>query len=359
MLGAASTLRRLLAAAAVFALAGAGRTGPGQDVSPPVLDPSRLGEAAPQFIEPPNGVHERAVQRLRADAAAARSRPAAARDAAWLLGLLALHGLAMPQDTAQAQTWFQQARQLGHPLAPAGLAWCAIDGCTGVAQPAAARQWLAPLRELDPGRALYLEWLMENRLAPLQVATPDLRGHSLPPLPRRDLLLRAARAGDVHAQTELGIESAGAGRLQEAIDQFRAASRRSPAAAANAALIGERLGLGAGPPGSQADQWFLQARRYHRGEGVPSNYAEAMRLYEMAAAKGHPQARRMLELIFSRPAPGGGVDIAWMQQLARMDVSAVGGVTLLPPTVTAALQRDPTPLYDLVPAEWRGARRPP
>ena len=70
-------------------------------------------------------------------------------------------------------------------------------------------------------------------------------------------------------------------------------------------------------------------------------------------------ARRMLELIFSRPAPGGGVDIAWLQQLARMDVSAVGGVTLLPPTVTAALQRDPTPLYDLVPAEWRRAGRPP
>ena len=34
-------------------------------------------------------------------------------DAAWLLGLLALHGLAMPADPAQAQHWFERAQMLG------------------------------------------------------------------------------------------------------------------------------------------------------------------------------------------------------------------------------------------------------
>jgi TPR repeat protein len=343
-------------AALAIGLAGAGRGAQAQDASPPALDRSRLSEAAPRAQESPQPSAERALERLRADAAASRgagrARPAAA---AWLLGLLALHGLAMPQDSARARSWFERAQQLGHPLAPAGLAWCAIDGCGGVPQPAAARPWLARLRGAAPARALYLEWLVEQKLAPLQVATPDLQGPTTPPLPRRDLLLRAAKDGDIHARMELGFESVAAGHPQEAIEHFHGAAPRSPAAAFNAALLAERAQPAAGPASdmAQAEQWFVQGRRYHQGDGVPASYSEAIRLYEMAAGKGNIRARRMLELIFSRPAPGGGVDIAWMQQLSHFDVSAFGTVTVLPPAATAALRRDPTPLYDLVPAEWR------
>jgi TPR repeat protein len=339
-----------LALAAGFLFAGAAAQAPTQDVAPPALDPAQLRETAPRTTEPPDASRERAVQRLRAAAA----RPATTRDATWLLGLLALHGIGMPQDSAQALTWFQRARQLGHPLAPAGLAWCAIDGCAGAPQPAAARRWITALRPADPGRALYLEWLLEGRLAPMRLASPDLRSFAIAPAPRRDLLQRAAREGNAQAQTELGIESAAAGRLTEAAELLRGPAQRSAAAAANAALVQDRLRpRETNTPGApQAEQWFLQARRHHRGDGIPSNYTEAIRLYQMAASQGHTRARRMLELIFSRPAPGGGVDIVWMRELALMDVSDSGKAVLLAPAAIG-WQRDPTPLHDLVPPQWR------
>jgi TPR repeat protein len=345
-----------LALASSLLLTAAAAQVPAQDAAPPALDPSQLRETVPRTPEPPEASREQAVQRLRAAAA----RPATARDASWLLGLLALHGAGMPQDAAQAQAWFLRAQQLGHPLAPAGLAWCAIDGCAGAPQPAVGRRWLTALRQVDPGRALYLEWLLESRLAPMRLASPDLRSPAIAPAPRHDLLQRAAREGNVQAQTELGIESAAAGRFAEAAELFRRPALRSAAAAANAALVQERMQpRGNETPGlsqlsqlSQAEQWFQQARRYHLGIGVPSNYTEAIRLYQMAASQGNARARRMLGLIFSRPAPGGGVDIVWMRELAQMEVPDSGQAVLLAPSASS-WQRDPTPLYDLVPPEWR------
>ena len=63
----------------------------------------------------------------------------------------------------------------------------------------------------------------------------------------------------------------------------------------------------------------------------------------------------MLALIFSRPAPDGTVDVTWMQQLAAIDMGPGGG---LPAGTARAVtpqgwQRDPSPLYEWVPAEWR------
>ena len=42
--------------------------------------------------------------------------------ASWLMGLLALHGICMPLNTAQAASWFLRASDLGEPLANAGMA---------------------------------------------------------------------------------------------------------------------------------------------------------------------------------------------------------------------------------------------
>jgi TPR repeat protein len=106
-----------------------------------------------------------------------------------------------------------------------------------------------------------------------------------------------------------------------------------------------------------ADEWLAQARRYHRGDGVPSNYTEAIRLYQIAAASGSRPAKRMLELIYSRPAPGGTIDVAWMRQLATMEVSPEGSVlTLQAPPTPQLFVRDPTPLFVLIPQEWRAGR---
>ena len=66
--------------------------------------------------------------------------------AIWQLGLLQLHGLHVPLDPAQANIMFERAHALGHPLASAGLAWCAIDGCGQRPQPSKAPKWLQELR---------------------------------------------------------------------------------------------------------------------------------------------------------------------------------------------------------------------
>lgn len=59
----------------------------------------------------------------------------AAANAAWTLGLIELHAGLAPGSPAQAQVWFERAARYGRqPLAYAGLAWCAIDGCGGTAE---------------------------------------------------------------------------------------------------------------------------------------------------------------------------------------------------------------------------------
>lgn len=338
----------------------------------PPIEPAGSPQAAPMRITGPNDpalVAELARLQATANRPARRGSAAekSAAHAAWLLGLLALHGKGGPADPAQAQRWFERARTLGEPLANAGLAWCQIDGCIPPPRPGAARPYLASLRAVDPGRALYLEWLAQTRQAPLQVARPAplTSAPAADALPNRALLVRAAQAGDAQALVELGLDSVATGHPAQALEQFRSAAARSPAAAANAERLASRLQASGSaqtasvPPARSAQDWFLDARRYHRGDGVPANYSEAIRLYQIAAAGGSRSARHMLELIYSRPASNGAIDIAWMQQLAALDVtrdSASAVPPFLPAISPQMLARDPTPLYDLLPPAWRDNR---
>ena len=337
-----------------------------QDHQP--IDPTLLNVPAPQMPDPDHPAQDKAVEKLRTTALAPPGKPdsksdPAPNEAAWLLGLLALHGKAMPADPVQARHWFERAYLLGYPLASAGLAWCQIDGCGRAPNPALARTWIDRLRKVAPGRALYLEWYLENQFAPLAIAPPAPlhKAQPLAPPRHRDLLLRAAQAGDSHALNELALENLAGGRLDLALRQFQAAGKQSDAAASNARLLSKRMESRTIQRTTQprtgdqgANEWFLQARRYHRGEGVPSNYAEAIRLYQVASASGSKEAKRMLELIFSRPAPQGVVDIAWMQQLAQLDITREGAIlSTHAPSGQSLFGRDPTPLYDLLPSHWR------
>ena len=287
-------------------------------------------------------------------------------NAAWQMGLLTLHGICIVPNTSAAKAWFELAQQLGEPLASAGLAWCEIEGCKGAANPAAARKWIEQLRSADAPRALYLQWLQQSKLAPLEAIEPGRGGleKSYTPLQSRQLLLSAARFGDTNAKIELGFDSVMANELPQAVAFFKSAAARSTAATANYLLLSQRLKnimktqvpivLSSAisiQPQSAADNLAL-AQRYHQGLGVPSNYAEAIRLYQLAQNQGNVTARKMLGLIFSRPAPDGQIDLAWMQQLAQVDLT---GPT---PRLSADgnrenLLRDPTPLFELVPQQWR------
>jgi uncharacterized protein len=331
------------------------------------LDPETLH--APSPSAPTNNPLrvEKAVQALRAAALGSAPAPATPKrpspktptspaEAAWLLGLLSLHGVGTPTDTAQAQHWFEQAQALRHPLAPAGLAWCQIMGCLSAPNPAAAIPWIQQLTKGTPGLTKYLEWLVNQAIAPIPSPTSE------PAQGPHPLLLAAANAGNAQATNELGLEYLATGQLEKALAQFQSAAPRSAAAAANAHLLRKRIQpspskLHHQPIRNNAQAWYTEAQRYHRGDGVPANYAEAVRLYQIAASSGDEKARRMLELIFSRPTPSGTVDLAWMQQLAALNPDSNGSTqNATTPLSPHTWQRDPSPLYGLIPPQWLATR---
>ncbi|MEJ2800534.1 hypothetical protein WAE61_01540 [Comamonadaceae bacterium PP-2] len=298
------------------------------------------------------------------------SFPAQRAEAAWLMGLLRLHGLPNGDDAGDARQWFERAQASGSRIAEAGLAWCAIDGCGQPPSRTEAEKWLTRLDASSPAFAQYLRWLTITR-ANATSEVGSVAGTSTPDSidqEARAHLLRAARQGDVNALIALGIKEAEAGQFTEARMRFRQAAARSAAAAHNVRIMNERLGdvpasASAGGPGragstapraAPLNDVFAQAQRFHRGQGTPVNFSEAIRLYRLAAQEGHPEAQRMLALIFSRITPNGQLDVNWMQQLAYVDTtlpqSSFGS-----PVVTPQLQQEPTPLFHLLPADWRDA----
>ena len=303
---------------------------------------------------------DRELRRLTRAAEAPRAvgSTVASAQAAWTLGLIYLHGAGVRRDPALAQRWFEQAARYGRqPLAFAGLAWCALDGCTGPPDAAAAARAIEALRPRYPARADFLQWVLLKRQTPLQIAKPGANQDQVLELPQRQLLERAAAAGDMHANIELGMDAVSREQFEQAAQYFRRAAPHSLAARQNLEQLALRGSSPIQPPASPtlspaAAEALASARKYHRGQGVPANFVEAIRYYQLAAARGSVEAQRMLALISSRPMPGGGFNPAWMQQLAYVDVATVI------PTVgvlgtTHLLHREPTPLFDLLPPFWR------
>mgnify|MGYP003608021131 FL=1 len=96
-----------------------------------------------------------------------------------------------------------------------------------------------------------------------------------------------------------------------------------------------------------ADALLALAQRYHRGDGVPRDYARAITLYQRAADAGSSRAREILGLIFSQSSSGSDVSGAWMEQLAgRISVASDWGQARRAP----ALSR-PTRVSDPL-ADW-------
>lgn len=303
---------------------------------------------------------QRELQRLRQLSESRRGfgSSAASAQAAWLLGLVYLHGAGVRRDLPLAHTWFDRAARFGRePWAYAGQAWCAIEGCEGPADPDLARRAIEQLRKKYPARADFLEWVLLARATPLQISKPGILQTEVLQLPHPALLQRAAAQGDIHALIELGLNAVSSDKLPEALEYFRRAGTRSQAAQANIRQIQSRIDASRSSQAGGANdpsiaELLAAARKYHRGTGVPVNYVEAVRLYRMAEAKGSLEARRILSLIFSRPSPAGGINIGWMQQLAYADPMTTIPTVGVPSTMEL-LYREPTPLYDLLPEFWR------
>lgn len=374
------SLRLIRCGLQVTALACAAASAQTRPTTAPRFDPAPANE--PTLVGPRSGLKADLTQeltRLEALASQSSSRLAGkaradAAEAAWLLGLIWLHGSAGQRDDAQARVWFERARLLGARLAAAGTAWCAIDGCGAAPDASQAREALNALRRVDVGRALYLEWWQRQNTAPRD-GTAAVQADAV----SRDLLQRSARAGNPHARMEMALQAAGDSRSSEALAGLQALAVQLPAAAANAQRLQERMRAGPAPmlpaepaqPGNGvtllgmdntivlpgrtvgADEAYALARRFHQGNGVPANYSEAIRLYRQAEAQGNTAARQMLALIYSRPTADGQVDFTWMRQLSQIE-PGTAGVGTARASATSPWQREPTPLSDLVPPRWRG-----
>lgn len=326
----------------------------------PRIDADQLKKSSAAHVSPDQLGASTAIQRLQSQAQG-NADAATQREAAWQWGLLQLHGLHTPLQPSQAQLSFERAYALGNPLAAAGLIWCAMDGCGQRPQPNLAQQWLPTLRKVDPGRAAYLEWMLLKDAEPIDAPLPSTarRENADGRRTKQQLLQQAVQHGDPMARVELGMELAAQNKTEEAAAQFRAAAKQSEAARHNLEVLDNQKNTlraqPSGNPGQAGGAWqtFKQARVYHRGEGVPVNYTEAIRLYKRASDMGNEPAKRMLALIYSRPVAGGGIDIAWMQQLAYVDVTQEGVTPMNAPTAPASLTRDPTPLYNYIAPRWR------
>mgnify|MGYP000016286715 FL=1 len=332
----------------------------------PLLEPKQetgTPELQTRYLKPLSPAQAKELEQLQSMAAqtthtAAHEDPVAAR-AAWILGLLYLHGTGVRADAAQARHWFDISYDRGEPMASAGLAWCELQGCGHFPDPSQAEKWIRVLEKIDAPRAHYLTWVSKLQLSPINGKNGMLSN--------RHLLVSAANSGDVHALIELGIESASLNRTDKALVYFDRAATHSQIAADNAKLIRDRQiqqraaeQAKKSKPATRADAQtlFKQAQKYHRGEGIPANYNEAVRLYKMAERSGSLEAKRMLNLIFARTQPDGQIDMVWMRQLANADVT---GKTphFNSQSAVKLLHREPTPLYDLLPKLWKSTAATP
>jgi TPR repeat protein len=235
----------------------------------------QVNEAAAKSFVLESGRDE-LLEQLRAESRQPRGGEATLR-----LGLLYLHGLRVPQDARNAQALFERSLAQGERRAAAALAWCVMDGCVRSADSMGALGVIGRYRNAAPGRMDYLEWLALGRQMPSEARERQ----------RAQLLDRALRARDLHAQNERGIQLFEEERFAEAAELFRLATQQgSQAANRNLELVRARLSdlearealAKAGTP-ADAERLFGRAQAAHRGLGRPANYAEALALYRQDA----------------------------------------------------------------------------
>ena len=269
-------------------------------------------------------------------------------EAAFAVGRRYFDGVCVHKSFAEAHRWFAIAAAAGHACAAAAASYLRGEGLGVERDPRAARDGLRAAQEAGCRRAYYLQATLEE-----QSLRPDRRTLA------RELLERGAELGDGHALNALAAQR----EMEEDRGAAEALYQRAAAAGNRAAKINLkrldlyfsqrerkesidslRQGAAAGRPAAM----FSLAQRYHRGDGVAVDYVAALRLYRLAAEAGSTPAAEMLRLILSRPGPreSGGLDVAWMQQLAFVPLATDEQAKrrgVLQPVI------DDDPFYDMAP----------
>jgi len=76
------------------------------------------------------------------------------------------------------------------------------------------------------------------------------------------------------------------------------------------------------PTKSELENWYQQGEKYYFGEGVPQNYAEAIKWYRKAAEQGHADAQFRLGICYG---DGKGVPqdyteaVKWLRKAAEQE----------------------------------------
>lgn len=244
------------------------------------------------------------------------------------LGLQRLYGIQGPLDLKQAGYNFMLAYTRGDAQAPAAVALCTLMGCYGLPDRRSVALWIERARAREPAKAKLLEWAAAEKWSELE------------PRNRAAALLRDAVAlQDPVALNEQGLQQLSSGQRAAALKSFeQAAKRGSPAGARNFNLLLQQPELSANarslastpspaemPSAVHGQSLYDQAKRYHAGQGVPVNDVQAIELYKQAASQGHMQAKRMLELIFSKVDSKGLPDPVWMRLLAQQQLGSNSG----------------------------------
>ncbi len=266
-----------------------------------------------------------------------------AHDDAFERALAAWRSDAGPRSQSEAARWFRVAAAASDRRAAMALAYLQGLGLGVARDPLAARRSLQQASDAGLARADYLLSLL---------AAADRRPGS--ERQQGEFRERAARRDDPVAQNAMGVHYQLQGdRATAEMWYRRAADNGSPAARLNLAALAagdqaRQSTAGTVESGQDdADTLFESARRHHRGDGVPVDYGEALRLYRKAAAKGSEPAQQMLGLIQSRTLPGAGFDPVWMRQLASAAVGKPGSSNLAPGVAPAAPPRLDDPLHGL------------
>ena len=261
-------------------------------------------------------------------------------------GLRAYLGGDTPPDYDRAARAFKAAADAGDTRGAMAFAYLQMMGLGVARDLPAARAKLQQASATGIVRADYLLSLLESM---------DKRPQS----PQRAAMLResAARRGDAVAENAMGVHYQLQGeRVTAELWYQRAADHGSRSAVQNLAnlarseVVKEQVASttrAAETGQADADALFVLAQRHHRGDGVPLDYAQALRLYRAAAAKGSEAAQQMLGLIQSRPSPDGQIDPVWMQELATANVGAANRKPEAPAALTVAVPKNDDPLSGL------------
>ena len=232
-------------------------------------------------------------------------------EAQFNLGSLYYQGWGVPQDYKEAVKWLRKAAEQGHVFSQSTLGTVYAEGVQGGVEKdyPQALMWFIFAAAQGDMEAMGFRDTLANRMTPAQITEAQKLAREFRPQDVYAKSLKESKAfaeqGDIAAQFKLGlIYYKGQGvrsDYQEALNWFK-----------KAALQGHVL--------SQYNAGYMN----EKGEGTPQDYIEAAKYYRQAAEQGNQLAQFNLGYMYEK---GQGVLVDEVQALKWYNLAAVQGDT--------------------------------